>query len=68
MIKSPQTVVVTLNPDGTVDVAVVGVKGHGCTQLTAALLADLGDVQDVRHTEEFHQRAVQHDENRQRMG
>lgn len=48
-------IVVTIAPDGAVEVKVEGMAGPGCRDLTKALEADLGQTEQDRRTAEFHQ-------------
>ena len=64
--KKPELITLTINPDGSTSVSVVGVDGPACTALTKEVVGAVGETQDVRHTEEFHRR-VQPD-NRQTLG
>ncbi|MCK6473797.1 MAG: DUF2997 domain-containing protein [Planctomycetes bacterium] len=59
-------IVVTIAPDGAVEVKVEGHAGPGCRDLTRALEADLGQTEHDRWTAEYHQPERQDD--RQQAG
>lgn len=48
-------VIVTVGKDGSTKVAVQGVSGPGCRELTAALEAALGKVEEMQHTPEYYE-------------
>lgn len=53
LIKKPETITVSVSETGEVQVAVAGVAGAGCTALTAALLAALGETVSEQKTAEY---------------
>lgn len=59
-------IIVTIAPDGAVEVKVEGHAGPGCRDLTKALEADLGQTEQDRRTSEYHQPELRDD--RQRAG
>lgn len=54
-------IVVTIAPDGAVEVKVEGHAGPGCKDLTRELEAALGQTEQDRRTAEFHQLERQDD-------
>ena len=53
-----QKIEMTVSPEGATIVAVEGVKGAGCTQLTASLEAMLGDVTALTIKGEYYEDAT----------
>jgi len=54
---SQQQIVVTVSPDGEVQVEAQGVRGAGCQQLTAALEKALGERTADQKKPEYYQQA-----------
>ena len=54
-----QELEIVVDRDGRVQVPVKGVKGGACTDLTRALEAALGDVEERRLTAEYHEQPVE---------
>jgi hypothetical protein len=50
---------VLINPDGSFEVKVEGVKGQSCTSLTRGLLQRLGPVKDQTLTGEYYEKPGQ---------
>ena len=59
-------IIVTITPEGAVEVKVEGHAGPGCHDLTKSLEADLGKTEQDRRTAEYHQPDLRDD--RQRAG
>ena len=47
--------VITIGPDGEVQIQVVGISGKGCLDFTKFLEDELGDVTERVHTTEYFQ-------------
>lgn len=58
MSHQPHTIVITVQPDGKVVGEVKGVQGPSCTTLSA-WLDELGEVEEDRHTPDYHRRPAQ---------
>ena len=56
--KHPEVITLTVNPDGTIQVAVAGVAGPACAALTAAVISQLGETKHTTHTPEYLQRVT----------
>ena len=54
-----QKIIVTIETDGSIKIAVSGCPGPGCKQLTADLERALGAVTKDTRTAEYHQQAQQ---------
>ena len=52
-----QDIVITIGPDGEVQIQVEGVSGAGCIDFTKFLEEELGDVTERVHTSEYYQEA-----------
>lgn len=50
-----QEIEFTIQPDGSVDIAVKGAKGKSCTELTREIEEALGIVKNRTYTSEFYQ-------------
>ena len=48
-------IIITIGPDGNVQISVEGVSGGDCVDLTRALEEELGDVTDRQFTSEYYQ-------------
>lgn len=59
-------IVVSISPQGEVEVKVVGVAGPSCREMTQQLEADLGEKVSDRTTSEFYQTDLQ--DQRQQTG
>ena len=50
-----QEIEFTINPDGTVDIAVKGAKGKKCTEITQEIEEALGIIKNRTYTSEYYQ-------------
>lgn len=50
-----QEIEFTINPDGSVEIAVKGAKGKSCTELTQEIEEALGIVKNRTYTSEYYQ-------------
>lgn len=45
---------IVINPDGTVELEVQGIKGTRCEDITDVLTRELGEVEDQHYTSEYY--------------
>lgn len=50
-------ILITVTPDGTTQITVVGHAGPGCLALTSSLEAALGEVESQEYTSEYYEEA-----------
>ena len=58
-------IILTIGPDGSTEVKVVGQAGPGCLEISKALEAALGDVESRACTLEYYEAATEGEEVRQ---
>jgi hypothetical protein len=53
-----EEIIITIDNDANVEVAVKGVKGKSCKEITEKIEKAIGRVESSRTTAEFHQKGV----------
>ena len=51
-----QRITVTIDADGKMSAKTSGLKGETCIEELEALLSELAEIEDVKHTREYHEK------------
>ena len=66
-----QRITVTIDADGKMSAKTNGLKGETCIEELEALLSELAELEDVKHTREYHEKdslSAQGTSTKQRLG
>ena len=66
-----QRITVTIDADGKMSAKTNGLKGETCIEELESLLSELAELDDVKHTREYHEKdpkTVQNHSTKQRLG
>ena len=54
-----QRITVTIDAEGKMSAKTTGLKGETCIEELEALLSELAEIEDVKHTREYHEKDPQ---------
>jgi len=54
-----QRITVTIDAEGKMSAKTTGLKGETCIEELEALLSELAEIEDVKHTQEYHEKDPQ---------
>ena len=66
-----QRITVTIDADGKMSAKTNGIKGETCIEELEDLLSELAELDDVKHTKEYHEKdpkAIQNHSRKQQLG